>query len=54
MIPVGKPAANTAEIDLLDVDLLGSGTEYKQLRYADEGYTKLCSLERCVVQRKEQ
>ena len=52
MIPVGKPAANTAEIDLLDVDLLGSGTEYKQ--YADDGYTKLCSLERCVVQRKEQ
>jgi hypothetical protein len=47
LIPVGKPVANTAEIDLL-----GSGTEYKQ--YADDGYTKLCSLERCVVQRKEQ
>lgn len=50
LLPVGKPAVHTAEMDLLDVELLGSGTEYEQ--YADDGYTKLCSLDRCVMQRK--
>ena len=50
LIPVGKPARCTAEVDLLDGDLLGSGTSYEQ--YVDDGYTKACSLERCVVRQR--
>lgn len=52
LVPVGEPVSNTAEMDLLDVELLGSGTVYEQ--YVDDGYTKACSLERCVLQRREQ
>ena len=51
LVPVGKDVANTSELDLLDVELLGSGTSYEQ--YADDGYTKSCSLERCVIRRKD-
>lgn len=51
LAPVGKPAANTAEIDLADVEFLGSGASYEQ--YIDDGYTKDCSLDRCVVRYKE-
>lgn len=51
LVPVGKPAANTSEIDLADVELLGSGTVYEQ--YLDDGYTKDCRLERCVMRRRE-
>lgn len=51
LVPVGKPAANTSEADLLDVELLGTGTAYEQ--YVDDGATKQCGLERCVMRRKE-
>ena len=51
LVPVGQPVFNTAEMDLLDVELLGSGTIYEQ--YVDDGYTKECSLECCVVRRRE-
>ncbi len=51
LVPVGKPAASTAELDLLDVELLGSGTEYQQ--YVDDGSTKQCGLERCIIRRRE-
>lgn len=51
LVPVGKPAANTAELDLRDVELLGSGTVYEQ--YIDDGETKHCGLEHCVTLRKE-
>lgn len=50
LIPVGRPAANTAEMDLLDGELLGGGTAYEQ--YVDDGYTKDCTLERCLIRRK--
>ena len=49
LVPVGKAVSNTAEMDLLDVELLGSGTSYEQ--YVDDGSTKECSLDRCVVRR---
>jgi len=51
LVPVGKAAANTAELDLMDVELLGTGTCYRQ--YVDDGYTKDCTLNRCVVRTKE-
>lgn len=51
LVPVGKAAANTAELDLADVELLGSGSVYEQ--YVDDGYTKDCSLDRCVTRRRE-
>lgn len=51
LVPVGKQVLNTSELDLLDVELLGTGTEYEQ--YADDGFTKDCGLNRCVVRRKE-
>ncbi|MBD5160702.1 MAG: alpha-glucosidase [Oscillibacter sp.] len=50
LVPVGKSAANTAELDLMDVELLGSGKDYEQ--YVDDGYTKKCGLDRCIVRRK--
>lgn len=50
LVPVGKSAASTAELDLMDVELLGTGTEYEQ--YVDDGYTKKCGLDRCIVRRK--
>lgn len=50
LVPVGKSAANTAELDLMDVELLGSGADYEQ--YVDDGYTKECGLGRCIVRRK--
>lgn len=50
LVPVGKSAANTAELDLMDVELLGTGTDYEQ--YVDDGYTKKCGLDRCIVRRK--
>ena len=37
LVPVGKQVSNTSELDLMDVELLGTGTEYEQ--YADDGYT---------------
>ncbi len=49
LVPVGKAVSNTAEMDLLDVELLGSGTSYEQ--YVDDGSAKDCSLDRCVVRR---
>ncbi len=49
LVPVGKAVSNTAEMDLLDVELLGSGTSYEQ--YVDDGGAKDCSLDRCVVRR---
>ena len=52
LVPVGKPAASTAELDLMDVELLGSGTAYQQ--YVDDGFTRDCTLERCVVRRRTQ
>lgn len=52
LVPVAKTtAASTAELDLSDVELLGTGTTYRQ--YLDDGYTKDCSLERCTVLQKE-
>ncbi len=51
LVPVGKPAANTAELDLLDVELLGTGSVYEQ--YVDDGSTKRCGLEHCVIRRRE-
>lgn len=50
LVPVGKPASSTAELDLGDVELLGSGTAYEQ--YIDDGYTKQCGLDRCVTLKK--
>ena len=50
LVPVGKSAASTAELDLSDVELLGSGTEYRQ--YVDDGCTTQCSLDRCITRRK--
>ncbi len=50
LVPVGKQVSNTSELDLMDVELLGTGTEYEQ--YADDGYTKDCGLNRCVLRRK--
>ena len=52
LVPVAKTtAASTAELDLSDVELLGTGTAYRQ--YLDDGYTKDCSLERCTVLQKD-
>lgn len=51
LVPVGKPAANTAEMDLLTGELLGTGKVYEQ--YVDDGYTKECGLDRCIIRRKE-
>ncbi len=51
LVPVGRAAANTAELDLMDVELLGTGTSYRQ--YVDDGYTKECSMDRCVMRTKE-
>ena len=51
LVPVGKSANSTAELDLEDVELLGSGASYEQ--YIDDGYTKRCGLDRCVVKRKQ-
>ena len=50
LVPVGKSAASTAELDLSDVELLGSGTEYRQ--YVDDGCTTQCRLDRCITRRK--
>ncbi|MCI8818145.1 MAG: alpha-glucosidase [Oscillibacter sp.] len=50
LVPVGKAAANTADLALTEVELLGGGTTYEQ--YIDDGYTKQCGLERCVTRRK--
>ncbi len=52
LVPAAKKdAPNTMELDLLDVELLGSGTVYEQ--YVDNGSTKACSLERCVTRIRE-
>lgn len=51
LVPVGRAAANTAELDLMDVELLGTGTSYRQ--YVDDGYTKECSMDRCIMRTKE-
>lgn len=51
LVPIAKPASNTAELDLEDVELLGTGTSYEQ--YIDDGYTRQCGLDRCVVRRKQ-
>lgn len=52
LVPVANAAANnTAHLDLLDVELLGTGTAYEQ--YVDDGATKECSLERCVLRKKD-
>ena len=51
LIPVGGAASCTAELDLSDVELLGSGDACEQ--YIDDGFTKDCSLDRCVVRRKK-
>lgn len=37
-VPVTKPCLHTKDIDLSDVTLIGSGTEYEQ--YLDDGFTK--------------
>lgn len=50
LVPVGKQASNTSEMDLMDVELLGTGSEYEQ--YVDDGFTKDCSLDRCVIRQK--
>ena len=42
-IIIGKPAMNTSEVDLDDVELLGDGKEYRQ--YLDDGYTKNASMD---------
>ena len=50
LVPVGRAAANTALLDLLDVELLGNGTSYEQ--YVDDGCTRQCGLDRCIVRRR--
>lgn len=46
--PVAKAAVLcSSELDLKDVELLGTGTNYEQ--YIDDGVTKECSLDRCVM-----
>ncbi len=51
LVPAGKAVSCTAELNLEDVVLLGSGTVYEQ--YVDDGSTKECGLDRCVIRRKE-
>ncbi len=52
LLPVARCTPNnTAELDLTDVELLGTGTKYCQ--YRDDGYTKDCTLENCVNLKKE-
>lgn len=51
LVPVAKPAANTSELDLLNVELLGTGSLYEQ--YVDDGLAKECSLDSCIMRRKE-
>lgn len=51
LIPVGQTVSSTAELDLNDVELLGTGLSYEQ--YVDDGSTKQCGLDRCVIRRKE-
>lgn len=50
LVPVGKAVPNTTQMDLLDTQLLGTGTAYEQ--YVDDGFTKECGLERCVLRKK--
>ncbi len=45
--PVGKAAQCTGEVDLTQVELLGSGTRYEQ--YVDDGKSKNCTLENIRV-----
>ena len=51
LVPVGKAAANTAALDLGDVELVGSGSVYQQ--YIDDGSSRNCGLEHCVTLHKE-
>ena len=51
LVPVGQAVPRTSDLDLLDVELLGTGTSYEQ--YVDDGETRDCSLDRCVVRRRE-
>ena len=46
-IPVGRGGSHTGEIDLKDVTLLGSGTEYTQ--YLDDGLTRDCTAKNLRV-----
>lgn len=43
LMPVGKPAANTAQVDFEDLCLLGDGDAYAL--YADDGITRNCTLD---------
>lgn len=50
LLPIGKAVQNTAQLDLTDVQLLGNGASYEL--YADDGFTKDCSLDRIVTLQK--
>ena len=50
LVPVGKFAESTKEVDLSDVELIGDGVEYKQ--YIDDGKTKRISKNNIRILKK--